>query len=542
MAGALAAASHLPAASELTFMRPALLAFALLLSTTTLSIGASASDERVEQGRRIYEEGLTVDGSPLLALSAGDSRLRGAQAACTLCHRRSGMGSREGRVAVSPVTGPILYSKPASAVPTRPGREAPVIRPLRQEAREAYDDARLARAIRTGIDSSGTPLDPLMPRYALEAADMQALVAYLRQHSAGVPPGLDGHTLHLATIITPDADPARARLVTTTLGAWSRSGALGGIPLDLQIWRLDGEPGGWTRQLQEFQARSPVYAVLSGAGRARWEPVRDFCEQAAMPCLFPIVDLAPEGGQDFYSLYLSRGVPLEARILARQIQELEVPARRVVQWVDDEAGERSARLLAEQLGATSQVTRAWRPEAPESMVSDLAASDVVVGWLSPAHLNTLAQARPQGLGVRWALFSGQLAPPGKTELPIAWRQEARWISLRSDPRRLRGQGVLGLTPWLERLQLPADDEALLSEVYAATYFFGDALARMHGEWNREYLLETLESAHYTRPAGSAYFALSLAPGQREAAKAGHLLGYAGPELRELVSLSPRLSP
>jgi hypothetical protein len=65
---------------------------------------------------------------------------------------------------------------------------------------------------------------------------------------------------------------------------------------------------------------------------------------------------------------------------------------------------------------------------------------------------------------------------------------------------------------------------------------------MHGQWNREYLLETLESAHYNRPAGSAYFALSLAPGQREAAKAGHLLGFTGPELRELVAFDPRLSP
>jgi hypothetical protein len=144
--------------------------------------------------------------------------------------------------------------------------------------------------------------------------------------------------------------------------------------------------------------------------------------------------------------------------------------------------------------------------------------------------------------VRWAVFSGQLAPPGKTDLPNPWRQEARWVSLRSDPRRLHGQGVLGLTPWQERLQLPASDEALLSEVYAATYFFGDALARMHGHWSREFLLETLESAHFTRPAGSAYFALSLAPGQREAAKAGHLLGFTGPELRDLVPIGPRLSP
>jgi cytochrome c553 len=525
---------------------PRIASLILLLALALVSAAgcafASAADPSIERGRRIYEAGIGGDGRPVQALSAGDSRLSGPQAACTVCHRRSGMGSREGRVAVSPVTGPILYGQPASAWPQRPGRAPPVIEPLRQERRPPYDDDRLARAIRSGVDSGGAPLAALMPRYALSEADAQALVAFLRQHAARPPTGLDGETLHLATIITPDADPSRAAIVADTMTAWARAGALGGMPVDLQVWRLEGESDGWTRQLQALNERRPVYAVLSGAGRARWAPVRDFCEQAGVPCLFPIVDLAPDDGQDFYSLYLSRGVTLEARILARQIQELTPSAVRVVQLVDDEAGEQAARVLAELLGPQAQVTRAWQTASGAALLADLRATDVLVGWLSPTHLDRLSQLRPMGPGVRWALFSAQLAPPEQTELPPAWRQAARWVSLRSDPQRLRGKGVLGLTPWLAQLQLPPGDEATRAEIYAATYFFSDALARMRGQWSREYLLETLESAHYTRPAGAAYYALSLAPGQREAAKAAHLLGYAGPEMRQLVPMGPRLSP
>jgi hypothetical protein len=509
---------------------------------TILCPAASAADPRIEQGRRIYEEGIGGDGQPVQALSAGGSRLSGSQAACTVCHRRSGMGSREGRVAVSPVTGPLLYSKPVPAWPQRPGRAAPAIQPLRQEQRPAYDDETLARAIRSGVDAGGAPLAALMPRYALGASDSQALVAFLRQHAARPPAGLEGQTLHLATIVTPDADPARAAAVVDTLTAWTRSGALGGLPMDLQVWRLEGDPAGWTRQLQSLQARRPVYAVLSGAGKARWAPVRDFCEQAAVPCLFPIIDLAPDDSQDFYTLYLSRGVPLEARILARQLRELDPPAARVVQLVDDEAGEQAARLLAEELGQQTQLIRVGSSDALAAVPGDLQASDALVGWLSPTRLNTLARLRPAGPGVRWAVFSAQLAPPEKTELPLAWRQEARWISLRSDPQRLQGKSVLGLRAWLAQLQSPAGDESTLAEIYAATYFFGDALARMRGQWSHEYLLETLESAHYTRPAGAAYYALSLGPGQREAAKAAYLQGYAGPEMRQLVPIGPRLTP
>lgn len=514
----------------------------LVLLIAVTCIGVSAASDRVAQGRRIYEEGIMQTGAPLLGKSAGSSTLSGTQAACTACHRRSGMGSREGRVAVSPVTGPMLYAQPSSYWPRRPGRSAQAVTPLRQDARAAYDDAHLMRAIRSGVDASGAPLDALMPRYDLDDPDMQSLIAYLRQLSAAPTPGLDREGLHLATIVTPDADPARANLITETLSAWARSGALDGMPIDLQVWRLEGEPAGWTRQLHDLDARRPVYAVLSGAGGARWRPVRDFCEQARLPCLFPIVDLAPDDAQDFYSMYLSRGVPLEARILARQIKELAPSAVRVVQLFDDEAGVASVRMLADALGVPLQNARAWVPESPESFIDDLRPDDVVVGWLSPTHLSALARLRPQGLGTRLALFSAQLAPPEKTNLPLAWRREARWISLRSDPQRVRGKGVLGLAPWQSRLQLPPSDDVLMSEIYAATYFFGDALARMRGPWTREYLLETLESAHYTRPAGSAYFALSLAPGQREAAKAGFLLGFGGPDLQQVVPFGQRLSP
>jgi hypothetical protein len=507
--------------------------------------GARAADDPVEMGRAIYLTGTSPNGEATRAVSAGGSVLTGAQAACVSCHRRSGLGSKEGRIAVSPVIGPILYSKPSSSWPQRPGREAPLIKPLRQEAREAYDDMSLARALRLGVDASGAPLDPLMPRYELSPSDMDALIAYLRQLSASPPPGLQDQTLHLATVVTPDADPVRARVVAETLAAWSRSGALAGIPIDLQIWRLQGEPGDWTRQLRVLQVGKPVYAVISGAGRARWAPVRDFCEEAAVPCLFPIVDLAPDDLQDFYTVYLSRGVPLEARILARQIAELEPPPLRVVQLFDDEAGAQSARVLADQLRQDiPHVARAWNPDAPAAAVADLGAADVVVGWLSPVHLNALARLRPQGLGVRLAMYSGHLAPPEKTDLPLAWRGKARWISLHSDPQRMRGNDVLGLVPWMERLKLPLapENEGLLSEIYAATYFFGDALARMRGQWSREFLLETLESAHFARPAGAAYYALSLGPGQREAAKAGYLLGFSGPDMRLVVPFEPRLSP
>lgn len=509
-----------------------------------LAAGASvmADDPLVEQGRRIYQQGLLTDGQPLRAISAGNARLSGEQAACVVCHRRSGMGSREGAQAVSRITGPALYARPAPYWPVRPGREVRV-KPLRRDTRSPYDDSTLARALREGIDPDGNPLTPLMPRYALSEADTRAMIAYLRQLSAAPVPGLEeGRKLHLATIVTADADPVRGKLVGDTLTAWARAGALGGVPLALQVWTLEGPADTWGRQLRDYNQRQPVYAVISGAGRAQWTPVRDFCEQAGLPCLFPIVDLAPSDPGDFYTLYFSRGVPLEARMLARHLHEMSPAPARVVQLVSDAAGSAAAQLLGTELESVPNEIRRWQSGTPATLLTRLKPTDVLVAWLRPEELKQLAQALPTSPATAHVFVSAQLAPTDKTDLPLAWRKNVRWISAHSDPTRLYGKGVLGLTPWAAHLRLPLDEQPLMAEIYAATYYFGDALARMRGSWNREYLLETLENSHFNRPAASAYISLSLAAGQREAAKAGNLLGFSGPDLKDIVVFGSRLAP
>jgi cytochrome c553 len=509
-----------------------------------LSIGPvrAAGPGLLEQGRRIYQEGRLGDGQLLRANGAGATGLSGQGAACVVCHRRSGMGSREGSLAIAAIAGPLLFNAPPPPAPRRAAAGAAPFTGSRQDTRAAYDDATLARALRQGLDSSGRALDALMPRYALGAQDLQALTAYLRQLSATAPTGLQGGVLHLASITTPDADPLRAATVRDTLQAWARSGTLGGVALDWQLWQLSGPPSTWQQQLQDFQQRQPVYAVLSGAGRAEWAPVRDFCEQAALPCLFPIVDLAPSAPTDFYSVYFSRGVPLEAQLLARHIQELDRPAARVIQLSADAAGEAAADLLHQALQGRPDERRRWLAASPASALADLQPDDLLVLWLRPAELAPLLRALPAGPCSERVYLSAQLAAPEQVELPDAWRARTRWVSARSDPQRLYGKSVLGLQPWAAHLQLALDERALQAEIYAATYFFADALARMRGAWNQDYLLETLENANFGRPAGAAFFTLSLAAGQREAAKGGHLLGYAEPDYRTLIPIGARLTP
>lgn len=519
-------------------------AAACLLTALGLGPALAQPSPLQEAGRRIYLQGLLGDGQTLRASGAGGTALSGPAAACVQCHRRSGMGSREGSLAIPAVAGPLLFKPAVSLRPRRPGAAAQEVTGSRQDTRAAYDDATLARALRQGLDSSGRPLDALMPRYDLGEAELQALSAYLHALQSAPVPGWQDGVLHLATILTPDADPVRATTVRQALQAWAASAPLGDIPVALQVWQLQGPAETWQRQLQEQQRQQAVYAVLSGAGRAEWTPVRDFCEQAALPCLFPLVDWAPGASTDFYSVYLSRGVPIEAQMLARHLGERQPQPGRVVQVYSDAAGRAAAGLLEQGLEGTAHVLRAWQAARPAEALADVQPQDAVVLWLRPTELQQLVLALPAGPASEPVYVSAQLAPPEALELPLPWRQKTRWVSAHSDPQRLYGKSVLGLVPWAARLNLALEREprALLAEVYAATYFFTDALARMRGPWSQDYLLETLESANFGRPAGAAYYTLSLAAGQREAAKGGHLLGHATPQDPAVVPLGPRITP
>jgi hypothetical protein len=378
-----------------------------------------------------------------------------------------------------------------------------------------------------------------MPRYAFNDDDLQALIAYLRELDAQPVPGVADTTLRLATIITPDAPLQRSQQVAEALTAWSSRNPVSNLSLPIEVWQLQGESSTWGAQLLERYRQRPVFAVLSGAGGSNWQPVAEFCEQQALPCLFPLVDSAPVEAVPYYNFYLDTGLPMEAAVLARYLGEPGTLPARLIQLVDSPLGESAAKLLSAALVGHVTETRRWNGPG-DNVLADLAEGDVLVAWLRPPELQRLFTQLP--LGTAPVFVSARLAEPDKLEVPPNLQPRLRWVSTRIEPQRLRANNTVGMVPWARHLVLPIRDEALQAEIYAATYYFSDALARMRGRWNRDYLLEAVESGGYTQPAGKLFYSLSLGPGQRVAVKAGHILGLRAPDYREVVMLSPRQVP
>src|SRR5579872_5406611 len=70
---------------------------------------AQSADTAHLPGASIYRAGLLPGGSELQGLRAPDLKVSGGDAACTNCHRRSGLGEIEGRISIPPISGAYLF-------------------------------------------------------------------------------------------------------------------------------------------------------------------------------------------------------------------------------------------------------------------------------------------------------------------------------------------------------------------------------------------------------------------------------------------------
>ncbi|MEQ1880238.1 MAG: c-type cytochrome, partial [Burkholderiales bacterium] len=253
----------------------------LLLATSAIVDTAYAAEpipesEEIALGRRIYLEGKLSTGQPLTGRVQDDVTLVGKSAACAQCHQRSGLGTLEGGTLVRSISGPDL------AHTTTDSRQRP-----------AYSDATLARALRDGVDSNGQPLSRLMPRYALQEADVGALAAYLKTLSAQISPGVSDKAIRFATIVTDDVPATRRQIMYDVLEAYfaeangaqgqvakksfgpsrSRKAAGGKRTWILERWTLTGPPETWIAHLDAYYRAEPVFAVLSGISAGDWRPI-----------------------------------------------------------------------------------------------------------------------------------------------------------------------------------------------------------------------------------------------------------------------------
>jgi hypothetical protein len=506
-------------------------------------------------GQAIYLRGVLASGAPLEGSREGGLVTTGADAACVNCHQRSGLGTVEGRVSVPPVTGDFLLHGQAhgGGEPELPYVET------RRGDREPYTGATLARAIREGLDSQGRPLSEVMPRYALGDGDMAALVSYLEKLDARKVPGVTETVLHFATIVTPDADPVRRRgmldvlehyfaqknraplkptppMQTSGKTQYAKSMYMANRRWQLHVWELTGPASTWRAQLERRLAAEPVYAVVSGLGGHTWAPVHEFCEQNAIPCLLPNVEVPVVAEDDFFPLYFSKGVLLEAELIARSILGSDRRPAAVEQlYRAGDSGEPAAAALTGALrGAGVEVHRTVLPAGASARQLSTALRKAarradapgraLVLWLRPADVAALGEV-PAGAATVY--LSGLMGGLERTPLPAAWRERTRMTYPFDLPDR-RGVRLDYPLGWFSFTRIPLVAEQVQTDTYLACSLLADVLNRMADNFVRPYLIEQLQGLLEHRLITGYYPRLSLATHQRFASKGGYVVRFRGP--------------
>ncbi len=520
-----------------------LAAAAVVVLATALNARATAPD--VAAGEGIYLRGVLPSGKPLQGVNDAGVRLHGAAAACVNCHRHSGFGAKEGRSVIPPITGRYLFR----AIDAKgANRYVPHVESVRGR-RTPYTEATLARAIRDGVDADGRPMKVLMPHFDLGETEIASLTAYLKSLDTPRVPGVSDTTLHFATIVTPDADPAKRKGMLAVLEqffAERNARQMKAAPRvqttrviefmvhrnwQLHVWDLKGAPSTWGQQLDRLMRDEPVFAVLSGLAGKTWEPVHAFCERARVPCLFPNVETPVDAEHDFYSVYFSRGVLLEADLMARRLADAAGDDARLVHQIyrDDDTGAVAARALAARLQKSgvrveNHVIGANDPaDRVAAAVSASAGAGALVGWLRPNDIAALGAPPPGEVSL---YLSGLMGGLERAPVPAAFRARTHiaYPFDLPDRRRVRLDFAFG---WFRIRNVPMVAEQVQADTFLACGLLSETMNHLSDTFVRDYLVERIEDLVEHRVITGYYPRLTLASGQRFASKGGYLVRLGG---------------
>ncbi|MGC2167007.1 MAG: c-type cytochrome [Gallionella sp.] len=591
------------------------IAISLFVSVSKAARAAEVSPgEEIELGRRIYVEGKLPSGAELTGMRFGTTPVSGEAAACVNCHRPSGMGAVEGDDAVQPITGNYLFG---SADEKHLAVMDPRVSKRFNKAHDAYTEESLANAIVHGANNAGRKMSDLMPRYAMTPSDMRVLTVYLKQLSKDWSPGVTDDNINFGMVITPDADPARRDILikmmriafnqkngstmTSKRSGTKRQHMVSAAEMvlgtertwDLSVWELHGAPQTWAEQMETYYRQRPVFALVSGLSNSTWQPVHDFCEREKVPCWFPSVDL-PVQSRGTYSFYFSRGVALEADVLASYLKNKGESSHLVQIFRDDGVGQGASGALKHALEG-SVITIEDRAISGDQAVSDslkktiatIKDGDVVMMWLRPNDIAALNTVSPV-TGAKY-YFSAVLGQAENAPLSPAWKEKSNLVYPYELPEK-RAVNLAYFHAWLNMRKLPLVDEVMQSEAFFTLNFLTDTVSEMLNNMYRDYLMERAETmlskregskaeqeargrlflgrtgdmerkyGQRTAPpetrvkiqphAGSAvksegttiYPRLSLGPGQRFASKGGYIVRFANPEDVKLIVESEWIVP
>ena len=532
--------------------------FALLLSyivpIANVHAGNASDKTSLETGKQIYLQGTLPSGEVIRSFTQGDVELPGSLVSCVNCHQRSGMGSSESRIQVPPINEDALFKRKEI------GRSQTTLERFKtpnsikmSSSRMVYTDASLRKAIVDGIDPEGRKLNPLMPRYALDQENLDHLITYMRSLSRTFSPGVTDDTIYFSTIIAGEVDEQQKQSMLNVINTYfevknantrNETGRAKKSPWHkepqytayrkwkLDIWNLSGPPDTWKKQLGKLYKDNPVFAVLGGINQTAWNPIHDFCESNKIPCLLPNTRLPkPLADEDFYTVYFSKGLALEAKAMAHHITgaDFNSQSQHVVQvYRKHESGSLPASVLTQSLrnSGFNQVTElALEMETPLDAdfwtdITEKYDSAIIVAWLTDTDIPALHNLDKNTNKIKRLYLSSTLINQKFAGLP----EHLNHKLYLSYPYELPAKRNLSrIKAWARLKKIKYTSEEILANSYFLMTLTNEAVKHIQSNLYRDYFLERIEHMTDSMITSSIYPRASLGPGQRHVSKGSYIV-------------------
>jgi hypothetical protein len=253
---------------------------------------------------------------------------------------------------------------------------------------------------------------------------------------------------------------------------------------------------------------------------------------------------------DFYTLYFSRGMPLEAAALARHLGDPTPGRLRRVLQVYREGADRGAAAALRQavngigglalaehgVPATASLTAAnW------SALLQRERPDILVAWLPPRDLRGLGEAREELAKLEKVFLSVTMLADGLDTLPPEVRAKAYLTSPFERPDLVAGR-LMRAHGWMRGRGVAAVDDRAQSGAFFVVTLAAEAIMELRGYFSRDYFIERIEHMIDGTVTTSVYPRLTLAPGARFASQGCYILRFDESDPLRLVAASDWIVP
>ncbi|MBV6821676.1 ABC transporter substrate-binding protein [Pseudomonas sp. PD9R] len=502
-------------------MKKALIFGLLIFAGTSLTAQALSLTPSESAGKRLYREGVSASGEPIMArIGAAGMLLPATSLPCANCHGSDGIGRPEGGVRPPDLT----WSRLSSTY----GQQQ-----INGRAYPAYNESTLARAIQEGRDSANNRLDPAMPRFVLSMNDQRNLTAYLKRLADDRDPGLSPDSLHLGTLL-PSTGALSEEGVTVAAvlnGCVTRINDAGGIHgRQLRLTILDPGPDrdSAERALDQLIEQEQVFALIAPLVPALDSELAPRLERAGVPLIGPLslqgTTLASR--QIFEPL---PGLPEQmialANYAAASLRVLQGPT--LIAYPDD-PGQRSA---AEKLAQYLQ-DNAWqkvRLQAYASAQDELPLGSRSVFYMGSSNGFSHLAERLQTAGQLPYLFAASNQVAGDLlQVPSDFSRRV-FLAYPFVPSDWTMAGRLALTQLRERQKLGGEHAVLQVGAFSSMMLLSEGMKQAGRDASREKLISALEGLHDFDTGLTPL--ISFGPGRRQGLSGAHIVTVDLPDQR-----------